>query len=209
MCVLFNTYFLYCDSVKCDSSNVQIFSPDFSALRQLKQLYVDGNCGLHCLPVSLVHAGVTLGVHECGMWTEEGEEGVACRQGCPPVLPLLELAARAVHRYLKGPSLASNPAVSFKIFLAAWTKSGMESLGSRLVIHLYSLTSQMLSSPCKVTFVPYWASLPVWGHGWSPRGDAVKEHVQRRTSSISVHTICQPSCMAPWPRWKWHPPTHT
>ena len=89
---------------------------------------MDGNCGLHCLPVSLVHAGVTLGVHECGMWTEEGEEGVACRQGCPPVLPLLELAARAVHRYLKGHSLASNPAVSFKIFLAAWTKSGMESL---------------------------------------------------------------------------------
>ena len=103
---------------------------------------MDGNCGLSCLPVSLVHAGVTLGVQECGMWTEEGEEGVACRQGCPPVLPLLELAARAAHRHLKGYSLASNPGVSFKIFLAAWTKFGMDSLGSRLVIHLYSsLTS--------------------------------------------------------------------
>ena len=76
------------------------------------------------------------------MWTEEGEEDVACRQGCPPVLPLLELAARAAHRHLKGYSLASNPGVSFKIFLAGWTKSGTDSLGSRLVIHLYSsLTS--------------------------------------------------------------------
>ena len=105
--VLVCTHWLNCDSVNCDLSNLQCFSSDFSALRQLKLLYVDGNCCLHCIPGSLVHAGVTLGVQECGVWTEEGEKGVVCCQECPAVLPLLELAARAVHRYRKGILLAS------------------------------------------------------------------------------------------------------
>ena len=99
---LFCTRSLNSDSVNCDPLNLQHFSSDFSALRQLKLLYVDGNCGLQCIPGSLVHAGVTLGVQECGVWTEEGEKGVVCHEECPAVLPLLELAARAVHRYLKG-----------------------------------------------------------------------------------------------------------
>jgi len=86
----------------CLSLSRSSLCPDFSALHELKLLYVDSNHNLSSIPASLVHGGVSLGVQGCGVWVKEGEEGIVLSHACPVVPPLLELTVRAVNRYLRG-----------------------------------------------------------------------------------------------------------